>query len=1034
MPVHNTTLKQTPVYRRLVKTSIERAELQSLVAAVDAMCPEAVARLKAFAGLHPQYTLHDEVHCERVVELMGRVLGPTLDQLNGVEIAILILAAYFHDQGMVIDSAELATLKSSEPWKEWVSTWRAEHPNWLELSSRLSDPLLSPAERDEVIAAMADLDSAVLTDYLRKNHGELSAKFIVDTYGADARLAVHGHSIASILATVCRSHVLPASSITYQNGYHLESLVGTTKVNVAMLAFVLRLSDILDFDRDRTPDSLFRAINFKSEVSLREWEKHRSVSGWDISAERIAFSAECEHPAYQRAILQFIGWIDDELASFHQWRRSVPSAFDRYLFVLPAKCDASRVSPRTDPVNGQPIYRYLDLEFTLARDDIVKLLMTDRLYSERGLFVRELLQNALDALRYRDALFKCSGSTPPPLKVEFEHSLDTAGFDVVRCVDNGVGMDEDIVQKFLTRAGRSYYRSPEFERERARFRERSCDFDPCARFGIGFMSCFMFGDQIKIETRRDRGMGEQAGEPLVIDIAGLSGIVRIRAGKPTQPIGTTVEVRGRRKSFAVDEWDDAVNMIEVLEGYALGAEYPIIAERLVPALNSRVAIVPQCQSRPHILEEVEGVTKTVLTCDLASADSRLRGEIRVCMLVDDAGSVVVRNDSAAVVLKKPNIANGRAERVVQKVDGSEMSIKSYHDAGQACCDGILVAGVPGRCGQPRRLGYHSLNDGFGGAAFIIDARGDLKPALTPARTPPSHSWQEEPSWTKLFRIAGKGYANLLNQVIGRCSLEHGPATFWEVAAAYDLRLDMLSLISLWDRLRLPMAMPGEAPVWRQLQDIGELRITMALTDSKSSDSYSASVRDASGAEFVVPDAVKNVQDGENGAVSSWLFRRMALSCSEIEVVSGTELSARLRRPTVVNCLQDHVIGKFPTRLWMFSFADGAAEVLRIAGDHGFANLNHPVIRKAIADNEIKWEESDPLSRLCKRLAWAPAIPLREKCVPTSWPARWRASVALLHQAIDWTRVHSSLRPPYKLFIPGVGVESLDGATIATWLK
>ena len=96
---------------------------------------------------------------------------------------------------------------------------------------------------------------------------------------------------------------------------------------------------------------------------------------------------------------------------------------------------------------------------------------------------------------------------------KLSHFLDENGFEIIQCKDNGVGMDLNIVTRFLTKAGRSYYRSPEFERERAFFREKGVDFDPCSQFGIGFMSCFMLGDRINISTRRDYGSGRKWGDP-----------------------------------------------------------------------------------------------------------------------------------------------------------------------------------------------------------------------------------------------------------------------------------------------------------------------------------------------------------------------------------------------------------------------------------------------------------------------------------------------------------------------------------------
>ena len=127
-------------------------------------------------------------------------------------------------------------------------------------------------------------------------------------------------------------------------------------------------------------------------------------------------------------------------------------------------------------------------------------------------------------------------------------------------------MDVRIVQKFLSAVGRSYYRSPDFDQERAVFRKAGCDFDPCARFGIGFMSCFMFGDQITITTRRDYGGARGHGDPIIVEIQGLSGIVVIRPGSDDQPIGTRVEIRGRKKPLIVDEWDDRVMLVDVVKG------------------------------------------------------------------------------------------------------------------------------------------------------------------------------------------------------------------------------------------------------------------------------------------------------------------------------------------------------------------------------------------------------------------------------------------------------------------------------------
>jgi hypothetical protein len=349
--VSSKTLESTKLFRRLLELQADGVSPSDLAGSVLRLCEEAAERLKSFPILHPQFTLHDERHSLRIVEIMHAVLGRVVEQLDGIEIALLILSAYFHDQGMVVNADELIALKSSSDWSLHEQRWIADHPNFTETQSKLADPLLTSDEQRRLARAIADLEGAMFTDFIRVSHGQRSAEFIIKQYGNDARLTVQGRSLAQLLADICRSHVLPGESISVANGFRYDELVGTTPVNTSLIAIALRLSDILDFDRERTPDSLFRAIHFASPISLEEWQKHRSISGWDISSDRILFTAECEHPAYERSIRAFLGWIDEELVIARRWSRLLPAEFQRYALrpsnKTPPSAEATSRSSRT---------------------------------------------------------------------------------------------------------------------------------------------------------------------------------------------------------------------------------------------------------------------------------------------------------------------------------------------------------------------------------------------------------------------------------------------------------------------------------------------------------------------------------------------------------------------------------------------------------------------------------------------------------------------------------------------------------------
>ncbi|HLL45499.1 MAG TPA: hypothetical protein VK399_02275, partial [Longimicrobiaceae bacterium] len=153
-----------------------------------------------FPAVHAQYTLHDEVHSLRVVTLMGELLGQTVHSLNTVEIALLILSAYYHDQGMIVDADELAAIRKSDAWHLHEAQWAADHPNRTELLGHLADPLLGDAQREQAALAIADLHAAMFTAFIRPRHGERSAAFVRARLGQDPRLITNGRSIADLLA------------------------------------------------------------------------------------------------------------------------------------------------------------------------------------------------------------------------------------------------------------------------------------------------------------------------------------------------------------------------------------------------------------------------------------------------------------------------------------------------------------------------------------------------------------------------------------------------------------------------------------------------------------------------------------------------------------------------------------------------------------------------------------------------------------------------------------------------------------------
>jgi molecular chaperone HtpG len=108
-------------------------------------------------------------------------------------------------------------------------------------------------------------------------------------------------------------------------------------------------------------------------------------------------------------------------------------------------------------------------------------LLSHHLYSSPRVYIRELLQNAVDAITARRAV-----EPDAPALVRLE-----PGADGLRVSDTGIGLTEAQVHELLATIGRTSKRD-ELGFARHEF---------LGQFGIGLLSCFLVADEIEVVTR-----------------------------------------------------------------------------------------------------------------------------------------------------------------------------------------------------------------------------------------------------------------------------------------------------------------------------------------------------------------------------------------------------------------------------------------------------------------------------------------------------------------------------------------------------
>jgi hypothetical protein len=161
--------------------------------------------------------------------------------------------------------------------------------------------------------------------------------------------------------------------------------------------------------------------------------------------------------------------------------------------------------------------------------------MGSSLYGDAQVCVRELIQNGIDACLLRQAMESTWGNQYiPEIKVVFGQ---VDGEPTLQVSDNGIGMDQDIIDKYFSRIGCSFYKSADFYALQAKHKTH---FQPISRFGIGILSCFMVSDSLQVDTRRLYDT-HSSSNPIQLRIEGLESVFWMLDGSRGQP-GTTMDL------------------------------------------------------------------------------------------------------------------------------------------------------------------------------------------------------------------------------------------------------------------------------------------------------------------------------------------------------------------------------------------------------------------------------------------------------------------------------------------------------------
>ncbi len=489
-------------------------------------------QLKHISNFFEEFDIHDDEHSMNILTIMENLLGEEAEKLSSYDLFSLIAVSYLHDCGMAISDYELKVLdivenegydgKKTTPSeaKEAIinhqedicgnrsANFEGEIRNWVfvpenkeKLIEYFANLLLDYQDyrngKRDVISNSDNLEQTNKEErlnYVRLTHHERVEKYIKN-WGASKFNDFPGgmgQELADNIAKCCLAHGETENYIK-NNLSELTDVMyyGSETSNLQFISIMLRLGDLIDYNFNRAHPVLRALHHFKIDLSFEHWRiKGDNALSFSVKNGKVACVAKCNAPRDYYRICSYVDEIDKELDLYHNLNKM--KEWSDYPNSIADKVNRKylRLNKRYKPVPG--------VRFTLDQNNVLRLLMGAKLYTNEYACLRELYQNSLDACRCQMAKDHAVGKTSSG-KIQFGLGEEN-GRKYVYCLDNGKGMTKEIIEKYLLHIGTSYYSSSDFYKKQA---ETKADFTPTSQFGIGMLSCYMIGDEIIITTREE---------------------------------------------------------------------------------------------------------------------------------------------------------------------------------------------------------------------------------------------------------------------------------------------------------------------------------------------------------------------------------------------------------------------------------------------------------------------------------------------------------------------------------------------------
>jgi Histidine kinase-, DNA gyrase B-, and HSP90-like ATPase len=476
---------QCRLYRRLLDDEDLAGQLRSIRGVVLALADTTSRTV-------PNFTDHTVRHMDALWTVAERVLTPDeMDRLTAAEAFLLGCGFYLHDIGMAFAATDegLRRIKESDAYRSFMTA-------------------IPEAKRQDPDQVGRGVSVAV-----RRLHADAAMELATNVVpGSNNYCLIEAQSFREAWGTTCgqiaSSHHwnLPRLEATFGPQSDVP-LPGGRRGDLLFVASCLRIIDYAHINRDRAP-TVDRA--FRRELdpeSLVHWLAQENIDGPERADAELVYRAANPISDVDAWWLYYemLTGLDQEIRSVKKMLDQRPAGLKRISLQGVRGVSAPEEAAKFIPTAG-----FLPIEVNLRAGSIerlVELLAGETLYGPNPMAaVRELIQNARDAVMLKGEVATSEAERAAlciPIRVRLDTKSDPPTLEIV---DHGVGMTRRVMIDYLISIASDYWTS-QFPVDFPAVAERG--FKNAGRFGIGFLSVFMLGAELTVQSNRAGGERNQ---------------------------------------------------------------------------------------------------------------------------------------------------------------------------------------------------------------------------------------------------------------------------------------------------------------------------------------------------------------------------------------------------------------------------------------------------------------------------------------------------------------------------------------------